>query len=60
MFISRFFDVGNGAESSEFPFMSPPKDAISLAQMEPRGGLQVVRGSLCQEGSWEERVVHCL
>lgn len=59
MFISHFFDVGNGAESSEFP-LCPPKEAISSVQMEPCGGLQVMCGSLCQEGSWEERVAHCL
>lgn len=53
MFISHFFDVGKGVESSEFP-LCPPKEAISPVQMEPCGGLQVVCGSLCQEGSWEE------
>lgn len=58
MFISHFFDVGNWVESSEFP-LCPPKEAISPAHMEPCGRLQVVCGSLCQEGPWEERVAHC-
>lgn len=41
MFTSHLFDVGNGAGGSEFP-LCPPKEAISPAQMEPCGGLQVV------------------